>query len=340
MKNAVMVYQSNKDGIFNIGDYIQSIAARQFFPKIDTFVNREKLDETLNEGTNLIMNGWFMNNPTHWPPGELINPLFVSFHINKSVEKNLLSPESIKYFKKYEPIGCRDFFTKDILSKHGVESYFSGCLTLTLGETYKRTTVDDTIYITDLNTHFPDTLRFRFNCLKNLLFKNNLMKQIRNRHTKCGISISLRSVVAFYTTFSSILEDSLLLKAVYINQEIKDTFLSDNEKFQYADELLKKYLKARYVITSRIHCALPCLAMGVPVLFVHNENLNEINNCRLDGLAELFKKIIISGNKISCEIGKRLNETTAFTNKARYKYFAEKLTERCREFVSECNEDI
>ena len=46
MKNGLLVYETNHSiNIFNIGDYIQSIASAQFFDdKIDCFVNREKLN--------------------------------------------------------------------------------------------------------------------------------------------------------------------------------------------------------------------------------------------------------------------------------------------------------
>ncbi|WP_264821067.1 polysaccharide pyruvyl transferase family protein [Acinetobacter schindleri] len=33
--------------------------------------------------------------------------------------------------------------------------------------------------------------------------------------------------------------------------------------------MLEKYSTAKLVITSRIHCALPCLAMGTPVIYIN-----------------------------------------------------------------------
>ena len=53
---------------------------------------------------------------------------------------------------------------------------------------------------------------------------------------------------------------------------------------QCADELLKKYAKAEMVVTSRIHCALPCTGMGTPVIYVDNAGLEEVHRCRLYGL--------------------------------------------------------
>jgi Polysaccharide pyruvyl transferase len=44
--------------------------------------------------------------------------------------------------------------------------------------------------------------------------------------------------------------------------------LPDSSKLQYARELIDFYRdNVRLVITSRLHCALPCIAMGIPVVF-------------------------------------------------------------------------
>ena len=65
-----------------------------------------------------------------------------------------------------------------------------------------------------------------------------------------------------------IFSKSLLDQAEYIKQELpKDTYTED-EKFLLAEELLRKYSTAKLVITSRIHCALPCLALGTPVIYL------------------------------------------------------------------------
>ena len=44
----------------------------------------------------------------------------------------MLSPEGIAYLQKHAPIGCRDHYTLQLLQKHQIPAYFSGCLTLSL----------------------------------------------------------------------------------------------------------------------------------------------------------------------------------------------------------------
>ena len=103
----------------NIGDYIQSVAQEQYWNNIDCYVEREKIASFHSkEKTNLIMNGWFMWNAEQFPPSESINPFFISFHLSPSVSSRLLTPASIAYFKKYEPIGCRDIGTQKILERN------------------------------------------------------------------------------------------------------------------------------------------------------------------------------------------------------------------------------
>ena len=60
MKYGLLKYDENKR-FFNVGDNIQSLAAKQFLPKVDEFLNREKLGEYKCEKTKLIMNVkvWF-----------------------------------------------------------------------------------------------------------------------------------------------------------------------------------------------------------------------------------------------------------------------------------------
>lgn len=120
-------------------------------------INRDNSSKTPQHIQNIIcvMNGWFMhkidtpmgrskftglsktklfNNNLDWPPPSNIKPIFISFHINN---KDMLKDCYIPYYKLQEPIGCRDRSTAQYLANKGVNSYFSGCLTLTLDNIHK-----------------------------------------------------------------------------------------------------------------------------------------------------------------------------------------------------------
>ena len=102
MKNALMLVGTYP--WINVGDYIQAIAASQFFDHVDMYIEREHLNSYKGEPVNMIMNGWFMHHPENWPPSNFIHPLFVAFHINSSVEESMLSDESIAFLKLHDPI--------------------------------------------------------------------------------------------------------------------------------------------------------------------------------------------------------------------------------------------
>ena len=118
----------------NIGDYIQSLAAKQYCEDYSCFVEKEELSQfDSHEKTKVIMNGWYMRRPENWPPSRSIIPLLTSIHISPLIAEKMLSREGVEYLKEYGPVGCRDLGTKDILERAGIPCYFSGCLTLTLG---------------------------------------------------------------------------------------------------------------------------------------------------------------------------------------------------------------
>ncbi|XP_038074474.1 uncharacterized protein LOC119742534 [Patiria miniata] len=45
------------------------------------------------------------------------------------------------------------------------------------------------------------------------------------------------------------------------------------ERFQAAYDLIQNYSEAHVVITQRIHCALPCVAMGTPLIFINSKHM-------------------------------------------------------------------
>lgn len=70
----------------NIGDDIQSFAAKQFLPDVDYVIGREALDtfDSQGEVVKAIMNGWYMYSKFNWPPTSAIDPLWVAMHISEN----------------------------------------------------------------------------------------------------------------------------------------------------------------------------------------------------------------------------------------------------------------
>lgn len=290
----------------NIGDYIQSVAQEQFWKHVDCYVEREALNTIDSlEPINVIMNGWYMWNPNNFPPSRSINPLFVSMHVNSKIEHEFFRTEVVDYLKKYEPIGARDKGTQRMLERHGVKSYFSACLTLTLGMTYKAEKKNEKIIFVDPYIFRKETPKLIakslakacWHLLKHPLKTHRLTKKINYDITR--ISNYSRwldrhlSMASFYNTYCRLFSDEMLFNAEYVSHTISNVGVSDEEKMQLARDLIKQYSEAKLVVTSRIHAALPCLGVGTPVIFIPSEGLDTTreNAGRFDGLEDLFNVI-------------------------------------------------
>lgn len=339
MRNGLLIYRSYK-GQFNIGDYVQSLAASQFISnKVDYYINREELDEFKENEVKLIMNGWFTSEPRHWPPSSMIHPLFVSFHINSLSKEHILSKEGIIYLKQHEPIGCRDWYTTKMLNEKNVDAYFSGCLTLTLGEKYASNKKGESIYFVDAFSSSNKNLPTILIMLYLAIAKSSIIRKIAKKNFSTLSITSFRKAISFYREYSKHFSDDLLGDAEYIKHIVNENlFRTEQEKFDYAQELLKKYAQAKLVITSRIHCALPCLAVETPVIFVDNAQQEESSYCRLNGLRELFNLVSSDKGELKFHFEKepgKINRLSKLKNRRDFEIIRDKLINMCNTFMKD-----
>ena len=104
--------------------------------------------------------------------------------------------------------------------------------------------------------------------------------------------------------------------------------LSDDEYFKQAKGLLEIYEQADLVLTSRIHCALPCLGMGTPVvLFVNDEW-----DLRFPGLIDWLNTVRYTrkGNiRISIQ-----TENGSVVNPEKHVEYAARMADECERFFA------
>jgi hypothetical protein len=229
----------------NLGDFIQSLAARKFLRKVDRYIDREKLDEACSLGgkpLKLIMNGWFCHRPDRWPPAAFIQPLLISFHITNNPEPGsgvrareefAGMPQVLRYLRQNGPVGARDLDTLAWLRTHGVDGFYAGCLTLTLDR--PAVARERFIALNDV----PDTIAMRIE-------SKTHRPVLRTTHDD-GVTMGIEA------------------------------------RMRRAAELMEIYAKASCVVTTRLHGALPCLAMGTPVLLIDAS----WDQSRFSGLNEL-----------------------------------------------------
>jgi len=334
----------------NIGDYIQSLAARQFIKRKDEilYYDREQLHLYEGEEVKVVMNGWFMHHSENWPPSTKIYPLFRAFHINVEAYEKILSPENIQYLKQYEPIGCRDYDTVERLREKGVNAYFSSCLTTTLGYKYKDSEKTDDIFIVEPVHYLPEMSR-RFQkylfLFQYLFYFNGVSKYIKNLRRNCPdyiIGFSLKN----FNRLACAVRSYLLIKQILTADEMKriqvitqyytaDEVPDLNMRYIMAEDLVKRYAKASFVITSRIHCALPCLGLGTPVVFMQNEDDSFESRCRFKGLIDLFNVVHFKRDCILSKPDALMRGIINLKNKTSYMGYSRKLIEDCEKFFND-----
>lgn len=269
----------------NLGDEIQSLAARAFLPRVDRLLDRDDLSRAPGWAgeTALICNGWFSHRPERWPPHPRLRPLLVSMHLSDQVGPEGFSAaeawvvgRSAAYLREHGPVGARDLWTLDLLQRNEIDSYFSGCLTLTL----RRPDLPrgEAVIASDLDPLTLSALRAR--------------------------------------TRAPVME---------VTHEVARS-VSAAKRMALAEELLDIYARARCVVTTRLHAALPCLAMGTPVLLLPPRP----NMIRLWGL----QGFVHHSTAEEFSRGGDYRPDCPPPNPASHVPFAEALRSRCERFIA------
>lgn len=116
----------------NIGDDVQALAAALFSRRLDALVARDALAEApLREPHACVFNSWFLVGNDFRPPSPMIEPLMHGVCIGRD---HLMKTPWREYLAAHGPVGARDTVTLELLQAHGIESYWSGCLTTFMGE--------------------------------------------------------------------------------------------------------------------------------------------------------------------------------------------------------------
>lgn len=289
-KYALLTYSTE-----NVGDNIQSIASRRFLPRVDYYIDRDRIGEWKNENQNetvkLIANGWYMRDPFKWPPTDkTLDPLLISMYVEpKKVSSGSIpqevfqTDESKEYLRKFGPVGARDKSTLEYFKKNDVEAYFSGCITLTL---QRDPNIKKADYILAVD-------------ISDKLYEYLLQKTDRK----------------------------IIRMSPY-----GDFYLPEQSRFVVAEYFLYLYQSAYAVVTTRLHSVLPSMALETPVILIKDDkNYDPVRYAGLDELTrsameseylnnyELFNLDEPPKNptkylKIRKDLIKRCSEYTGFDN--------------------------
>ncbi len=279
----------------NIGDDIQSYVAMKYLPTIDYYVDRENLDSFIsnsNEKVAVIMNGWYIHHTMNWPPSPYIKPLPISMHFT-----------------------TRDFWDiKDEqihLCGYG-EEYLKSISPIGSRDTHTLKLLSEK----NIKTEFTG-------CLTLTLEKFN---DVQKKNYICAVDVSSKVVEK--------LKKITNLEIKEITHIVLENYytLSWEERVKNVEELLKIYQGAQYVITSRLHCALPCIALGTSVLIIHDKYNDDRFKDYLKFIDFCYEEDFLKDNYV-------LDFLNHVNNKNEYIKLRDNLNLRCRNFIQECEKN-
>ena len=218
----------------NIGDEIQSIAASQYLPSVDYYVLRDNMSVVYDSKT-----------------GELIPPQQLqTMKIAVLVNGWFLHPGSDGVFH-FPPVNCPwmiPFYTS-----------------LHISLFHKNTPMLKPPAIAYLKQYEPIGCRdtHTYNHLKKLGVSVYLSGCLT-------LGLSLPARLRNKTTIYSVRKVPKGVTAVMSHK----TALTDvRARFAQARTTLNKYMTAAGVVTDRLHCYLPCVALGIPVKYVGTDDV-------------------------------------------------------------------
>lgn len=150
-----------RDG--NLGDWMQSLGVENIYKKAGIcapqdllLINRDDINKYVGESCTLFMQSWFGdyagNFPLPWTKD--ITPIFIGFHLSSinDTRRKFIERKIFKSFQSFKAVGCRDRNTMKFLRELGINSYMSGCMTLTFdSRTTNNNEQQDKIFIVDLD---------------------------------------------------------------------------------------------------------------------------------------------------------------------------------------------
>lgn len=302
MKKVGVVYFKESG---NVGDDVQTLCMVELIQRLDPKVQIELVDrESLNNAATanldgLIVNGWFMDKPQNWPPNNS-KILFVSMHINSQngASQIMQKPDFLGFYKNYEPIGCRDKGTRDRFRALGIQAYFSGCATLTLKARPRKKEKEGLLAI-DPFYKVVNNRKYQMWRLKQLISK----KELANCELLSNDSPGLVD-------------------------------LDTNVRLANARKYVNRIADASCVITSRIHAALPALAVETQVIFIDaGYDRSPEYRDRFDGIIDFFNVIDgdnfrFVGRSLIAKIKRALLLDKLFDNQSRHKVLIEARADR------------
>lgn len=236
MKYANIILERKLQTEGNLGDYVQFIAIDHLYDLMgipaSQIVRIEYWDLLDYDGEDVILPiNFFYFNPANKGEPILLSPKIHPVYLGLHLPGEVAA-EEIEYFRAHTPIGCRDEYTYQILRSALENSSKQNEVYLqgciTATLPRRQEKAYSTVYIIDIPKYVEEQIPPALR--ENAVRMSQLLYgDLRDEYTRKGFSTA--------------------------QEYVKNRF-----------ELYRD--TAKLVITSRMHCAVPCMAMGIPVIFI------------------------------------------------------------------------
>lgn len=280
----------------NIGDDIQAYANKRFLPTVDYYIDRDHIDEFVpdkEEKVAMIMNGWFLQYTLNWPPSPYIKPLPVSMHFTS-----------------------KDWFwdTTDRayhLQGYGLD-YLKNIEPIGCRDSHTVKVLNDK----GIKTEYTG-------CLTLTIEK---FRDVEKQDYICAVDVSDEVVEQIKKTTD--------MEVKIITHTVPEDYykLTWNERMKNVEKLLKTYQGARAVVSYRLHCALPCLALETPVILLNEAYRNDRFGDYTKYIESCTEEEFITGKK-------QYDYRNIPVHSDDWKKLKNNLIKRCEDFISKCNEN-
>lgn len=233
MKHGIMMHCTTK----NFGDDIQTYALQKLTPGADYLLDRENLDvfrPEEDEAVAAVFSGWWFWHKWNWPPAECLYPLLLGMHFNHYGVTENGSPVTTEWLEGIGGDWFRAYGPVGVRDLDSLEFLEKAGI-----EAYFSGCVTLTL---PRQPEKPDKGTYVVICD----LKPDQETVFRKWLEGSGFEIRTTTHLCNYL----------------------DHPASFEERMARVEEYLTLYQNAAFVVTSRLHCTLPCIAMEVPVITV------------------------------------------------------------------------
>ena len=277
----------------NIGDDVQSYVTQRFLPRVDYYIDRNHMDEFVpdtEEKVATIINGWFLQYTLNWPFSPYVKPLPISMHFT-----------------------YKDWFWDTTDRAYHLQGY---------GLEYLKSI--EPIGCRDSHTvKLLESKGIKTEYTGCMTLTLDPFEGVEKQDYICAVDVSDKVVEQIKKTTD--------MEVKVVTHTVPEDYykLPWEERMKNVEELLKLYQGARAVVSYRLHCALPCIALGTSVILLNEDYRNDRFGDYTKYIESCSEEDFVSGKV-------KYDYRNIPMHDDGWKKLREDLINRCKKFVEEC----